>query len=93
MPGSGWGELGGGNSLAAQECAAAAGSESVSLCSVGLFCVFPLSVSLLFLFPLFAVLVNCPYPDPPVSACFFPLSSTPQWGEGRSHGAFVASRS
>jgi len=53
-------------------------------------CVFPLSVSLLLLFPLFAVLLNCPYPDPPVSACFFPFSSTPRWGEGRPRGTFVA---
>ena len=62
-------------------------SELCSLC-----CVFPLPVSLL-LFPLFAVLLNCPYPDPPVSACFFPFSSAPQRGEGRLCGAFVASRS
>jgi len=48
---------------------------------------------LLFLFPLFAVLLNCPYPDPPVSACFFPFSSAPQQGEGRPRGAFVAGRS
>jgi len=34
-------------------------------------CVFSLFVLLLLLFPLFAVLLNCPYPDPPVSACFF----------------------
>jgi len=58
--------------------------------SCGLFCVIPLSVSLLFLFPVFAVLLNCPYPDPPVSACFFPFSSAPRWGEGRPRGAFVA---
>jgi len=57
--------------------------------SCGSCCVFSLSVSLLFLFPLFAVLLNCPYPDPPVSACFFPFSSAPRWGEGRLHGAFV----
>jgi len=44
----------------------------------GLFCrVFSFSVSLFFLFPLFAVLLNCPYPDPPVSAFFFPFSSAP----------------
>jgi len=43
------------------------------------------------LFPLFAVLLNCPYPDPPVFACFFPFSSTPQRGEGQSHGTVVAS--
>jgi len=60
------------------------------LCSAGLICVFPFSVSLLFLFPLFAVLLNCPYSDAPVSACFFPFSSAPQRGEGRPHGAFVA---
>jgi len=42
------------------------------------------------LFPLFAVLLNCPYPDPPVSACFFPFSSAPRRGEGRPRGAFVA---
>ena len=41
-------------------------------------------------FPLFAVLLNCPYPDPPVSACFFPFSSARQQGEGRPRGAFVA---
>jgi len=64
---------------------------SVGLC--GLFCVFPLSISLWFLFPLFAVLLNCPYPDPPVSACLFPFSSAPWRGEGRPRGAFVAGSS
>ena len=59
----------------------------------GLCCVFPLSVLLLLLFHLFAVLLNCPYPDPPVSACFFPFSSTPWRGEGRPRGSFVASHS
>jgi len=49
--------------------------------STVLFCVFSLFVSL-FLFPLFAVLLNCPYPDPSVFACFFPFSSTPQRGKG-----------
>jgi len=53
----------------------------------------PFSVSLLFLFPLSAVLLNCPYPDPPVSASFFPFSSAPRRGEGRPHGAFVAGSS
>jgi len=91
MLGSGWGELGGGKSLVARECMVAAGSESSSLCSAVLFCVFSLSVLLLLLlFPLFAVLLNCPYPDPPVSACFFLFSSAPQQGEGRPRGAFVA---
>jgi len=56
-------------------------------------CVFPFSISSLLLFPLFAVLLNCPYPDPPVSACFFPFSSAPRRGEGWPRGAFVAGRS
>jgi len=42
------------------------GGRLSGLC--GLCCVFPLSISLLLLFPLFAVLLNCPYSDPPVSA-------------------------
>jgi len=83
MLGSGWGELGGGKAVAAQERAAAAGGEGGSVRSCCLFCVFSLSVSLLFLFPLFAVLLNCPYPDPPVFAFLFPFSSSPHWGEGR----------
>jgi len=33
-------------------------------------------------FPLFAVLLNCPYRNPPVSASFFPFSSAPRRGEG-----------
>ena len=67
------------------------GGRGGRLCGLcGLCRVFSLSVSLLFLFPLFAVLLNYPYPDPPVSACFFPFSSAPWWGEGRPRGAFVA---
>jgi len=53
------GEQGGRNSLAAWECAAPVRERAAvfcGLCSAGLFCVFPFSVSLLFLFPLFAVL-------------------------------------
>jgi len=94
------GELGGGNSVVAWKCVAVAGGESCSLRSVLFcvgcvvrFCVFSLSVSLLFLFPLFAVLLNCPYPDPPVSVCFFRFSSAPRRGEGQLHGAFVIGRS
>ena len=64
------------------------GERLCGLC--GLCCVFSLSVLLLLLFPLFAVLLNCPYPDPPFSACFFPFSSAPRRGEGWPHGAFVA---
>jgi len=94
MLGSGGGELGCGNSLAAREGTAAVQSKRAvlfcGLCSAVLFYVFPFSVSLLLLFPLFAVLLNGPYPDPPVSACFFPFSSSPQRGEGRTRGTFVA---
>ena len=48
----------------------------------GLCCVFSVSVSLLFLFPMFAVLLNCPNPDPPV---FLPVSfhSVPHPSGGR----------
>jgi len=92
MLGSSGEEPSSGNSLAARERAAAvveSGSLGCVVCAV----FSSLSVLLLLLFPLFAGLLNCPYPDPPVSACFFPFSSAPWWGEGRPHGAFVASRS
>jgi len=61
------------------------GSVCASLCRI-----FSLSVSLLLLFPLFAALLNCPYPDQPVSASFFPFSSASRQGYGRLRGAFVA---
>jgi len=67
------------------------GERFSGLC--GLCCVFSLSVSVLLLFPLFAVLLNFPYPDPLVSACFFPFSSAPRQGEGRPHGAFITGQS
>jgi len=89
MLGSGGGGHGR-NSLAAQErgrqsCPGERLSGSCGSCGV-----FPLSVSLLFLFPLFAILLNCPYPDPPLSASFFPFSCARRRGEGRPRGAFVA---
>jgi len=37
-------------------------------------------------------LLNCPYPDPPVSASFFPFSSAPRRWEGRPRGAFCCRR-
>jgi len=86
------GELGGGNSLSGGELAAAV-VEGGSLGCTLLCCVFSLCVSLLLLFPSFVVLLNCPYPNPPASACFFPFSSAPRQGEGWPHGAFVASHS
>jgi len=70
MLGSGWRKLGSAKAVAAQERAAAVGGESGSLCSAVLCCVFCLSVSFLLLFPLFAVLLSCSYPDPPVFVCF-----------------------
>jgi len=74
------GKLGGGKAVAARKHAVAGGERGSVLC--GLCCVFSLSISLLLLFPLFAVLLNCPYPDAPVSACFFPFSTAPQRGGG-----------
>jgi len=47
------------------------GQQLSGLC--GLCCVYSLSVSLLLLFPLFAVLLNCPYPDPPVFCLFLSI--------------------
>jgi len=74
----------GGNSLAARERAAAVWERAAlfyGLCSAGLFCVISLSVSFLFLFPLFAVLLNCPYPNPPVFCLFLSiLLRTPAGG-------------
>jgi len=97
MLGSGeGGDLRGGNSLAARERVAAVRERAAlfrGLYSAGLFCVFPFSVSFLLLFPLFTVLLNCPYPDPPVSACFFLFFSAPRQVEGQPRGAFVADRS
>jgi len=90
MLGSGGGELGGGNSFAARECVAAVVGESGSVGRAVCVVLFSSSVLLLFLFPLFAVLLNCPYTDPPVSACFFPFSSAPRRGEERPRGTFVA---
>jgi len=89
--GGGSGAVGTHLRLGSAQCWSSSGERLCRLC--GLCCVFSFSVSLLFLFPLFFVLLNCPYPDPPVSACFFPFSSAPQRGEGRPHGAFVAGRS
>jgi len=77
--------------LGSARCQSGLGERLSGLC--GLCCVFPLSVSCCYCFPVFAVLLNCPYPDPPVSACFFPFSSAPRRGEGCPRGPFVAGRS
>jgi len=82
MLGSGRGELGGGNSLTPRELTALVRSGRATLSGLcGLGHVFSLSVPLLFLFPLFAVLLNCPYPDPPVFCLFLSiLLGTPAGG-------------
>jgi len=88
--GAGGGAAGAHSRLGSSRCRSCPGERLSGWCG---FCrVFSLSVSLLFLFPLFAVLLNCPYLDPPVSSCFFPFSSAPRWGEGRPRGTFVADR-
>ena len=53
---------------------------------------FSLSVSLLLLFPLFAVLLNCPYPDPPVSACFLSILLRTPAGGGAAAWRFCCQR-
>jgi len=93
---SGWRELGSRISLMALERAVAAVGQSCSLRSAVLCCVFSLSASLLLLFPSFAIPLNCPYPDPPVSDCFLSvLLRTPAGGGAAewSRGTFVAGRS
>jgi len=90
MLGSGEGELGGGNSFSLLGRAQPRFSLREQFCSAGLFCVLPLSVSLLLLFPLFAVLLNCPYPDPPVFCLFLSILLLTPAGGGRLRGAFVA---
>ena len=74
--GSGGGERGSWNSLAAREHGRRS-CPGEQLCgSCGLCRVFS-SVSSLLLFLLLAVLLNCPYPDPPVFCLFFfPLLRT-----------------
>jgi len=59
--------------------------RAVRCCVFLLICTVVVPVSLCF-----AVLLNCPYPDPPVSASFFSFSSARRWGEGWPRGAFVA---
>ena len=74
----GGGGAAGTHSRGSGACGAGTVQESGSV-----FCrVFSLFVSLLLLFPLFAVLLNCPYPDPPVF-CLFSFHSPPHRGGGR----------
>ena len=68
-------------------------AEQLSGLYGSLLCFLLICIVVVPVFPLFAVLLNCPYPDPPVSATFFSFSSTRRWREGRPRGAFVASSS
>jgi len=86
MLGSDWGELGGGKAVVARERMAAAGSESCSLRSAVCFVLYILLIFIVVITVPFAVLLNCPYPDPPVFPFFFPFSSAPQRGEGWQSG-------
>jgi len=81
MLGSSGGGRRGRNSLTARERAAARFGRAALLC--GLFCrVLSFCVLLLFQFPLFADLLNCPYPNPPVFCLVFSiLLHTPAGGE------------
>jgi len=83
-----WGGRLGENPLAARERAAQVRSERVGLL---LSCFLLICIVVVPVFPLFAVLLNCPYPDPPVF-CLFSFHSPPHrgGGEGGSRGAFVA---
>ena len=85
------GERRGGNALAAWAGAAPVRFRESGCSWYGSWlCFLLICIVVVPVFPLFAVLLNCPYPDPPVSASFFPFSSARQRGEGRPRGAFVA---
>ena len=79
---SGGGERGGGNSLAAREHAASVWSGRVSLSVVRfVLCFLLICIVVVPVFPLFAVLLNCPYPDPSVFCSFLSiLLHTPAGG-------------
>jgi len=82
---SGWGELGGGKGVTARERARQ--QVRAALCVLLFVLCIPLScIAVVPVFPLFAVLLNCPYTFPPVFAFFFPFSSAPQRGEGWQSG-------
>jgi len=94
---SSWVPVGGsgeaGNSLAAREDTAAVRSGRAAVWVVPFVLCFPLICIVVVVPVAFAVLLNCPYPDPPVSASFFPFSSSPWRREGRPCGSFFAGHS
>jgi len=93
MLGSGGGELGRGELTCGSGARCCGGGRGEQLfCAICFVLCIPLICIVVVPVP-FAVLLNCPYPDPPFSACFFPFSSAPWRGEGRPCGAFVAGRS
>jgi len=66
--------------------------ESGSLGRAVRCCVFSLSVLLLLLFPLFVVLLNCPYPDPPVFCLFLSILLRTLVGGGAAAWRFCYQR-
>jgi len=79
--GSGWGAAGRQEGSHGSGAHAAGGGESGSVHFRCLFCIFSLSLLLLLLFASFAVLLNCPYSDPPVFFLFLTiLLPTPAGG-------------
>jgi len=82
--GAAWRELTHGS----EACGAGPVWENASVGLCGLFCVFPFSVSLLLLFPLFTVLLNCPYPDPPVFCLFLSILLCTAVGGGAAAWSF-----
>jgi len=91
MLGSGWGELGGGKAVAAQEHAGQGAVREALCLLLFVLCILLICIGVVTAFPLFAVWLNCPYPNPRDFSCFFPFSSAPQRGEGRqsSHVALL----
>jgi len=82
MLGSGWGRWAGGKRVVSREHVGH-WAVRVALC-ISLFVLYILHIGIVvLLFTLFAVQLNCPYPDPQVFAFFIPFSSAPQRREGR----------
>jgi len=73
MLGSGWGELGGGKSVEAREHGRQRAVREAFCILLFVLCV--LLICIVAVTVPFAVLFNCPYPDPQIFAFFCPFSS------------------
>jgi len=82
MLGSGWGGAGQREGSHGSGACGASCGESCSVHFRSLFFIFSLSVLLLLLFASFAVLLNCPYPDPRVLPFSFLSPPHPSGGRG-----------